>query len=66
MRNYREQWLERVRGALAAMLGEAGLPADIAPGTPAPETPPNPELGDIAFPMFAFEAAGRPRSPRRS
>jgi arginyl-tRNA synthetase len=54
MRNYRQLWLERVRGALAAMLGEAGLPVDIAPGTPAPENPPNPELGDIAFPMFAF------------
>jgi arginyl-tRNA synthetase len=54
MRNYRELWLERVRGALAAMLGEAGLPADAALGALTPETPPNPELGDIAFPMFAF------------
>lgn len=54
MRNYREQWLERLRGALAAMLGEAGLPADAALAALTPETPPNPELGDIAFPMFAF------------
>lgn len=53
MRKYRDEWRGRVAAALAAMLADAGLPAADAAGL-TPETPPKPELGDIAFPLFPF------------
>ena len=62
MRKYRELWRGRVAAALAGMLADAGLPAvDAASVTP--ETPPTPELGDIAFPMFPFARSLRKAPP---
>jgi arginyl-tRNA synthetase len=54
MRNYRERWRALVADALSAMQREAGLPGDVPAKALTPETPPDPELGDIAFPMFPF------------
>ena len=46
------------------MLDEAGLDARAALEALVPETPPNPELGDIAFPMFAFAKLLRKGPPQ--
>ncbi len=53
MKKYREQWrqiLAAALGALAAEAGAEGIDADAL----VIETPPRPEMGDIAFPMFPF------------
>lgn len=59
MQKYREIW----RGIIADALREIAAEAAAASGAPAPaidpaamvvETPPKPEMGDIAFPLFPF------------
>jgi arginyl-tRNA synthetase len=54
MRNYRQRWRELVRDALSSMQREAGRAEAVPAEALVPETPPSPELGDIAFPMFPF------------
>ena len=56
MRKYRETWHDLISQALRATAAEVGLPA---PDTSAlvAETPPRPEMGDIAFPLFPFARA---------
>ncbi len=63
MRNYRERWRELVRSELSSMLQEAGLPGDVPADALTPETPPNPEMGDIAFPLFGFAKMFRKAPP---
>ncbi|MCX7031555.1 MAG: arginine--tRNA ligase, partial [Spirochaetes bacterium] len=63
MRNYRERWRELVRGVLSSMQREAGLPADIPADALPPETPPNLQMGDIAFPLFGFAKTLRTAPP---
>ena len=64
MRNYRQLWRGLVRDALVSMLRDAGLPGDVPADALTPETPPNPELGDIAFPVFAFAKLLRKGPPQ--
>jgi arginyl-tRNA synthetase len=61
MKKYREQWRKLVETALGEMLAEAGIAAD----QPAVviETPPRPEMGDLAFPMFPFARVMRKAPP---
>lgn len=59
MTNIREHWRALVGRALETYAREIGAEAAIADATItdekiAPETPPNSELGDIAFPLFPF------------
>ena len=53
MREYREKWRGVVGATLAEIVKEAGLPGPESNPVVA-ETPPRPEMGDIAFPMFPF------------
>ena len=53
MRKYRERWRQAIAGALNDLAAAAGLPAVEAVSLVA-ETPPKPELGDVAFPLFPF------------
>jgi arginyl-tRNA synthetase len=53
MNKYREQWRTIVAGALQGLAAETGA-QEIDAASLVPETPPRPELGDIAFPMFPF------------
>jgi arginyl-tRNA synthetase len=53
MRKYKDQWRGIVAAALGAMLEDAGAER-CAPDSLIVETPPRPEMGDIAFPMFPF------------
>ncbi len=53
MKKYRDQWRHILAAALAELAREAGA-GPVDPDTLVIETPPRPEMGDIAFPMFAF------------
>jgi len=57
MRDHRESWKAAVAGALGELAREAG--ADIGPAQVLAEIPPDPGMGDIGFPMFAFAKALR-------
>ena len=59
MNDYKAFWVDRVTSALQAEADELGI--DIGPIELGIETPPN-DLGDLAFPMFAFARQFR-RSP---
>ncbi|MBE3130403.1 MAG: arginine--tRNA ligase, partial [Acidobacteria bacterium] len=68
MQKHRDLWKEIIAGALTAMAEEAqgaGAAAGPAvdPNTMVAETPPKPEMGDIAFPMFPFARALRKAPP---
>ena len=62
MKKYQEQWRRIVGEALASYAAETGG-AGIDAGMVVVETPPNPEMGDIAFPMFPFAKALRKGPP---
>jgi arginyl-tRNA synthetase len=54
MINEKQIWKERVAHALSALLKESGKDGSVLPEDIIAETPPKPEMGDIAFPMFPF------------
>jgi arginyl-tRNA synthetase len=55
MRKYRELWRQRIARALTEMQGAAAqAQAAVDTAGLVAETPPKPELGDIAFPLFPF------------
>ena len=62
MRKYREAWRARVAEAIAAAAADAGING-LDTSTLVTETPPNPDMGDIAFPMFPFARAFRKGPP---
>ncbi|MCL2191845.1 MAG: arginine--tRNA ligase [Treponema sp.] len=63
MQDYKEYWKTWIADALNAMAKDAGIEADISPEQLAAENPPNPEMGDIGFPMFAYAKAFRKGPP---
>lgn len=68
MQKYRDLWKEIIAGALTAMADEtkgAGAASGpvIDPNAIIVETPPKPDLGDIAFPMFPFARSLRKAPP---
>ncbi|MDR0663166.1 MAG: arginine--tRNA ligase [Spirochaetaceae bacterium] len=54
MLNARSIWKECVTGVLNSLLEENGAEKSLSAGDIIVETPPKPELGDLAFPMFPF------------
>lgn len=55
MNDAKNRWKELVFRALDAVRREKGIPEEAFADLPlAAETPPNPELGDIGFPMFPY------------
>jgi arginyl-tRNA synthetase len=58
MRKYREAWRERIAQALGSAAAAAGV-AGLDTAALVTETPPRPDMGDIAFPMFPFARAFR-------
>ena len=62
MRKYRDTWRHRVAEALAGAAKEAGV-SGLDTAALVTETPPRPEMGDIAFPMFPFARAFRKAPP---
>ena len=58
MKKYRERWRAIVAGRLAELAADCGA-AQLDARALVIETPPQPEMGDIAFPMFPFARALR-------
>jgi len=54
MYDYIQSWKIKVTTAINAVLADAGINEIIKPDQVTAEDPPNPELGDIGFPMFGF------------
>jgi arginyl-tRNA synthetase len=62
MRKYRDAWRERIQQALEKAAADAGV-AGVETAALVTETPPRPDMGDIAFPMFPFARAFRKAPP---
>jgi arginyl-tRNA synthetase len=54
MRNFKDPWKTRIARTLTAMLGDAGIEGAVEPSQVIAEQPPQPEYGDLGFPMFGF------------
>ncbi len=62
MRKYRDAWRERIQQALEKAAADAGV-TGVDTAALVTETPPRPDMGDIAFPMFPFARAFRKAPP---
>jgi arginyl-tRNA synthetase len=54
MYDFRLQWKTKVSSALNSVLKEAGINDTITTDQVIAENPPDPEMGDIGFPMFGY------------
>ena len=54
MKNYRRSWKDAVFSAVESMAAKKGLDTGIDPDLVVMETPPRPDLGDMAVPLFPF------------
>ncbi len=63
MKNIRDAWKAAVVDAVAAVLKDKGADASLSSSVAA-ESPPDPRLGDIGFPMFPFSKALRIGPPQ--
>jgi len=63
MYDYKEHWKEKIAIAINSLLSEAGG-EQIAPEQIIAENPPNPDMGDIGFPMFSFAKTLRKGPPQ--
>jgi len=64
MYDYKQPWKEKVASALNEILSEAGINEKINPQQVIAENPPNPEMGDIGFPMFSYAKLLRKGPPQ--
>jgi arginyl-tRNA synthetase len=64
MFDLKESWKRRVAGALNQVIRDAGLQGAVDASQVVAEVPPQPELGDLGFPMFGFARLLRMPPPR--
>ncbi|GHV96405.1 arginine--tRNA ligase [Spirochaetia bacterium] len=64
MYDYKEPWKIRIAGALSAIMREAGIEGEVGAAQIIAEIPPNPEMGDIGFPMFSYAKLLRKGPPQ--
>jgi len=64
MYDIKKQWKEIVTDALNSIFKEAGVDECIKPQQVIAEIPPNPEMGDIGFPMFSYAKILRKGPPQ--
>jgi len=64
MYDFRQPWKVKVSTALNEILSEAGINEKITPEQVIAENPPNPEMGDIGFPMFGYAKLLRKGPPQ--
>jgi len=65
MTDYKEPWKTAIADALNTLIQRSGgEAARITPGQVIAEIPPNPEMGDIGFPMFGFAKTLRKGPPQ--
>ena len=62
--NFKETWKQRISGELNALLAESGSAEKLEFSDIIAEFPPNPELGDLGFPMFAYAKMLRKGPPQ--
>jgi arginyl-tRNA synthetase len=62
MKKYKDQWRGLVEAAVRDLAAAVGV-TDVDASALVAETPPKPEMGDIAFPMFSFAKALRKGPP---
>ena len=64
MYDYKEPWKEKIAVVINILLSEAGINEQIKMENIIAENPPNPEMGDIGFPMFSFAKTLRKGPPQ--
>jgi arginyl-tRNA synthetase len=64
MYDYKEPWKEKIASALNVIMKEAGIEESVTAAQIIAETPPNPAMGDIGFPMFSFAKTLRKGPPQ--
>jgi len=64
MYDYKLYWKEKIAEVINILLTDASLNEKIQPDQITAEDPPNPELGDIGFPMFSFSKILRKGPPQ--
>ncbi|MDR0551327.1 MAG: arginine--tRNA ligase [Spirochaetaceae bacterium] len=64
MFDYKESWKKRIASVLNTLIQEAGGDGNISPAQVIAENPPNPEMGDIGFPMFSYAKQLRKGPPQ--
>ena len=64
MKNFKEEWKDRIFTALAVMAERANCSGDLFREQIVLETPPRPELGDLAIPLFPFAKIFKSAPPR--
>jgi len=64
MYDFKQSWKIKVTSVINAVLSDAGINEVIKPDQVTAEDPPNPELGDIGFPMFSFSKILRKGPPQ--
>ncbi|MDR2070417.1 MAG: arginine--tRNA ligase [Treponema sp.] len=63
MKNFKDPWKTRIARTLTAMLKDAGIAGRVEPSQVVAELPPQPEYGDLGFPMFGFAKLFRKGPP---
>ncbi|GHU88090.1 arginine--tRNA ligase [Spirochaetia bacterium] len=64
MYDYKNPWKVRIARALNRVMQDAGIEGTVEPSRIVAEIPPNPELGDLGFPMFSFAKLLRKGPPQ--
>jgi len=65
MNDYKEPWKKIIANALNTLMQKAGAGSNpVTPDQVIAEIPPNPEMGDIGFPMFGFAKTLRKGPPQ--
>jgi len=64
MYDYKLYWKEKIAFVVNTLLTDADISEKITPEQVIAEDPPNPELGDIGFPMFSFSKILRKGPPQ--
>ena len=64
MFDYREPWKKRIAEALNALFKEAGMDTALDASDITAENPPQPEMGDLGFPMFSYAKLLRKGPPQ--
>jgi arginyl-tRNA synthetase len=64
MYDYKEPWRIQIAHALGLIMKESGLEGRVDPAEVTAEIPPNPEMGDLGFPMFGFAKVLRRGPPQ--
>jgi arginyl-tRNA synthetase len=64
MYDFKDPWKARIAGALNALLRESGAAETVETSRIVVEVPPQPEMGDLGFPMFAFSKLLRKAPPQ--